>query len=155
MIKTISRTSLCGIQAKGPSSFNDVEQSGAKFASDLWHQLIEKIIEADLPLDNLMYGVSWPADGLTPPQEVFYFCGFESESSIPGFDSLTLEGGNYFEYKSEVPATDLNQGFQEAYMVAMPASGFQGREGQHLELYGAEYDPESPIAKFTILIPVK
>ena len=54
MIKTISRTSLCGIQAKGPSSFNDVEQSGAKLASDLWHQLIEKIIEADLPLDNLM-----------------------------------------------------------------------------------------------------
>lgn len=37
----------------------------------------------------------------------------------------------------------------------MTSSGLQGRDGQHLELYGAEYDPESPIAKFSILIPVK
>ena len=155
MLRTIAQTSLCGIQAKGPSSFNDVEKSGAEFSSDLWHQLIEKMIKAEIPLDGLMYGVSWPADELTPPQEVFYFCGFESESALPGFDTLRLDGGNYFEYKCEVPATNLDQGFQEAYLVAMPASGHKGRDGQHLELYGAEYDPESPISKFSILIPVQ
>ena len=155
MLRTIKQTSLCGIQAKGPSSFNDIEKSGAEFSSGLWHQLIEKMIQAEIPLDGLMYGVSWPADDLTPPQEVFYFCGFESESAVAGFDSLLLDGGNYFEYKCEVPATELDKGFQEAYMVAMPASGLQGRDGQHIELYGVEYDPESPIAKFTVLIPVK
>jgi len=152
---TIHPTSLCGIQAKGPSSFNDVEQSGAKFSSDLWHQLIEKMIEADLPLDGLMYGVSWPADSNIPPQEVYYFCGFESTDKIEGFESLKLVGGNYFEYKCEVAADNIDEGFRRAYMEAMPASGLAGRDGQHLELYGADYDPESPIAKFTILIPVE
>lgn len=155
MLKTIAQTSLCGIQGKGPSSFNEIEQSGQQFSSDLWHQLIEKMIEAGLPLDGLMYGVSWPADDRTPPQEVFYFCGFESEKTIAGFEILKLDGGNYYEYKCEVPATDLDQGFREAYMEAMPASGFKGRAGQHLEIYGADYDPDSPIAKFAILIPVE
>jgi predicted transcriptional regulator YdeE len=48
----------------------------------------------------------------------------------------------------------MDKGFQDAYMNAFPASGLKSREGQHLEIYGAEYDPDSPIAKFRILIPV-
>ena len=152
---TIHPTSLCGIQAKGPSSFNDVEQSGAKFSSDLWHQLIEKMIEADLPLDGLMYGVSWPADSNIPPQEVYYFCGFESTDKIEGFESLKLVGGNYFEYRYEGYAVDIDKGFQDAYMNAFPTSGLKGRAGQHLEIYGEEYDPNAPISIFKILIPAE
>ena len=101
-----------------------------------------------------MYGVSWPADANVPPQHVHYFCGIEAVTELEGFEPLQLEGGLYFQYNCEVLAVDMDKGFQNAYMVAMPESGFQGREGQHLEIYGDEYDPDSPIARFRILIPV-
>ncbi len=146
--------SLVGIQAKGPSSFNEVEQSGSKFSEQLWREFIGKLVESGISLDRDMYGVSWPADDLTPPQYVHYFCGFESDEKVAGLTSLMLEGGNYFQYNCEVLAVDINKGFQNAYLVAMPSSGFQSRDGQHLEIYGDEYDPDSPVARFRILIPI-
>jgi predicted transcriptional regulator YdeE len=146
---------LVGIQAKGPSSFNEVEQSGSKFSEQLWREFIGKLVESGISLDRDMYGVSWPADDLTPPQYVHYFCGFVSDADLAGLTSLKLEGGNYFQYNCEVLAVDIDKGFQEAYMNAMPNSGLKGRQGQHLEIYGEEYDPESPIARFRILIPVE
>lgn len=146
---------LIGIQATGPSSFNPVENSGAKFGEQLWHEFIEKVVNADISLDRDMYGVSWPADENTPPSQIHYFCGFESDQSLDGFATLELDGGNYFEYLCEVLAVDIDKGFQEAYLSAMPASGLKAREGQHLEIYGVEYDPDSPIAKFRIYIPVQ
>ena len=69
-------------------------------------------------------------------------------------DESTCNGGNYFEYRCEVPASDLDAGFRDAYLTAMPASGLVPRDGQHLEVYGEEYDPNAPIARFRILIPV-
>ena len=146
---------LVGIQAMGPSSFNEVEQSGAKFSEQLWRDLIGKLVESGISLDRDMYGVSWPADDLTPPQYVHYFCGFVSDGDLEGLTSLKLEGGNYFQYDCEVLAADIDKGVQDAYMSAMPSSGLIGREGQHLEIYGEEYDPDSPIARFRILIPVQ
>ena len=146
---------LVGIQAMGPSSFNDVEQSGSKFSEQLWREFIGKLVESGISLDRDMYGVSWPADDLTPPQYVHYFCGFVSDVDLAGLTSLKLEGGNYFQYNCEVLAVDIDKGFQEAYMNAMPNSGLKGRQGQHLEIYGEEYDPDSPIARFRILIPVE
>ena len=68
---------------------------------------------------------------------------------------LALEGGNYFEYKYVGAAADIDKGFLRAYAKELPASGLNSREGQHLELYGADYDPQAPIIKFSILIPVK
>ena len=151
----INSKRLVGIQAKGPSSFNDEAESGAKFSEQLWREFIGKVIENGVSLDRDMYGVSWPADELTPPQYVYYFCGFESDQDFDGLIPFNLEGGNYFQYNCEVLAVDIDQGFQDAYMSAMPASGLKGREGQHLEIYGEEYDPDSPVAKFKILIPVE
>lgn len=145
---------LVGIQATGPSSFNPVENSGAKFGEQLWHEFIEKVVTAGISLDRDMYGVSWPADENVPPEKIHYFCGFESDQNFDSFKELNLDGGNYFEYLCEVLAVDLDKGFQDAYMSALPASGLKGREGQHLEIYGDEYDPDSPVAKFRILIPV-
>lgn len=146
---------LVGIKATGPSSFNQVENSGAKFGEQLWHEFIEKVVDADISLDRDMYGVSWPADNNLPPQQIHYFCGFVSEETPEGFEKLQLDGGNYFEYKCEVLAVDMDKGFQDAYMNAMPSSGLKGREGQHLEIYGDDYNPDSPVAKFKILIPVE
>ena len=146
---------LLGIQGTGPSSFNEEENSGAEFGKFLWGQFIGKLEANHISLDRTMYGVSWPADDLTPPQYVYYFCGFESTEDFQGLTELSLEGGNYFEYNCEVPAVDIDKGFQDAYMKAMPASGLKEREGQHIEIYGEDYDPASPIAKFKILIPVE
>ena len=151
----IEPKTLVGIQATGPSSFNVEENSGAKFGDQLWHEFIEMVVSKDLSLERDMYGVSWPADDQTPPQIITYFCGFESDQDIDGFDSLNLNGGNYFQYNAEVLAVDMDKAFQDAYMKALPASGLKAREGQHLEIYGDEYDPDSPVAKFKILIPVE
>lgn len=146
---------LVGIQATGPSSFNNVENSGAKFGDQLWHEFIEKVVNAGISLERDMYGVSWPADQNVPPQKIHYFCGFISNENFEGLTELKIEGGNYFQFDCEVLAVDLDKGFQEAYMKAMPESGFKARDGQHLEIYGEEYDPDSPVAKFKILIPVE
>lgn len=151
----VDPTVLVGIQETGPSSFNVVENSGAEFGAQLWYKFIDKMISAGITPDKTMYGVSWPADDQTPPQIITYFCGFESDQDIDGFDSLNLNGGNYFQYNAEVLAVDMDKAFQDAYMKALPASGLKAREGQHLEIYGDEYDPDSPVAKFKILIPVE
>ena len=146
---------LVGIQACGPSSFNVNENSGAKFGDQLWHEFIEKVVKAEISLDRDMYGVSWPADSNVPPQQIHYFCGFISDENFEGLTELKIEGGNYFQFDCEVLAVDMDKGFQEAYMKAMPESGLKGRNGQHLEIYGEEYDPDSSVAKFKILIPVE
>ncbi len=146
---------LQGIQQRGPSSFNGVENSGAKFGAELWHNFIDALVEKGIPISGELYGVSWPADDLTPPQEIFYFCGLESDQKIEGFETLQIDGGNYFEYFCTVAADKLDDGFKDAYMRALPESGLQSRDGKHIEIYGDEYDPDSAIAKFKILIPVQ
>ena len=146
---------VVGIREIGPSSFNKSENAGADFGNKLWHLFIDKVIDAGISLDQDMYGVSWPADEQTPPQMINYFCGFKSEGDIEGFDSLLIDGGNYFEYRYEGLAVDIDKGFQDAYMSAFPKSGLKGRVGQHLEIYGEEYDPNAPISIFRILIPAE
>ena len=124
------------------------------FAEQIWQEFIGKLIAAGVPLDQDLYGVSWPADDQVPPQEIYYFCGFESNKLIGNFEELQLAGGNYFEYSCSVPADNIDLAFQQAYMEALPKSGFASRDGQHIEIYGSEYDPDSPTAEFRILIPV-
>ena len=146
---------LAGIQRNGPSSFNQDPRAGGEFSNKLWHEFIDKVISAGISLEQDMYGVSWPADDLTPPQLITYFCGFKSDLDVAGFETLQVEGGNYFEYRYEGYAVDIDKGFQDAYMKAFPASGLKGRAGQHLEIYGEEYDPNAPISIFKILIPAE
>ena len=153
-VVSVAPKKLIGLLRRGPSSFNDVEKSGSQFASDIWHEFVDLLLKHGFTLGQDLYGVSWPADDNTPPQEVHYFCGVESEAKISEFTSLKIDGGNYFEYRCEVPASNLDLAFQQAYLEAMPASGLIEREGQHIEVYGVEYDPNSPVAKFRILIPV-
>ena len=115
------------------------------------------MIDAKLNLEREMYGVSWPADDQTPPQLINYFVGFvdAGENYPANFQGLGLEGGNYFEYKYVGPAAEIDHGFLKAYTEALPSSGLTSREGQHLEIYSADYDPQAPVIKFSILIPVK
>jgi predicted transcriptional regulator YdeE len=135
---------VAGIQRTGPSSFNSTENSGSEFGNQLWHEFIAKVIEAGISLEQDMFGISWPADELTPPQTITYFCGFKSDTQVEGFELLEVEGGNYFEYRYEGFAVDIDKGFKDAYMSAFPKSGLKGKSGQHLEIYGEEYDPNAP-----------
>ena len=146
---------LRGIERIGPSSFNESVGSGANFAAEMWHEFIEKLIEHEIALDGVMYGVSWPADNNVPPQQVHYFCGLEGATEIPDMQLLVVDAGNYFDFHCEVLASNLDLGFHEAYNTALPASGLIPRDGKHLEIYGNEYDPAAEIARFRILIPVK
>lgn len=152
---TVQPKVLIGLQEVGPSSFNVDESSGQAFGEKLWYRFIDVLVKNSIGMDQVMYGVSWPADDQIPPQMIHYFCGIEFDSDIEGLTKLDLEGGNYFDYKCEVDAKKLDDGFRDAYMDAFPASGFVGRVGQHIELYEADYDPTSEIAKFHILIPVE
>ena len=152
---TVAPFKLAGIQKTGPSSFNETENAGADFGNKLWHEFIDKVIAAGIPLDQDMFGVSWPADDQTPPQLITYFCGFKSDQDVSGFETLQVEGGNYFEYRYEGFAVDIDKGFQDAYMHSFLASGLKGRAGQHLEIYGVDYDPNAPISIFKILIPAE
>ena len=144
-----------GLLRKGPSSFNSVENAGTNFAAEFWGEFINLLVTNGVPLEQDLYGITWPADAHIPPQEVFYFCGFESSDQIKTFEVLELEAGNYFHFDCEVEASNLDRGFQEAYLEAFPNSGLTPRDGKHLEIYGQEYDPNSPIARFRILIPVQ
>ncbi len=151
----IQPTVLYGIGRQGPSSFNEVEGSGADFGQKLWLEFIDHLVRNGVALDGELYGVSWPADELVPPQQINYFCGLESADPLPFLETLQLDGGNYFVYHCDVPANALDSGFQDAYMRALPESGLRSRPGQHLEIYGDEYDPNSDRARFRILIPVE
>ena len=146
---------VCGIQQTGPSSFNSDTKAGADFSSKIWHEFIEMLLASDVKLDQEMYGISWPADNETPPQQVVYFCGFKSDIDVEGFESLQIVGGKYFEYRYEGLVVDIPRGFEIAYMSAFPNSGLNSRDGQHIEIYGDEYDPDSPVSIFKILIPAE
>ena len=146
---------VCGIQETGPSTFNDDAKAAADFSSKLWHEFIDKVINSGIRLDQEMFGISWPADDQTPPQLVTYFCGFKSDFEVKGFESLQVEGGNYFDYRYEGYVVDIAKGFHDAYLKAFPSSGLEARAGQHIEIYGDEYDPDSPISIFKILIPTE
>ena len=157
MTKILSPRKLVGIKRTGASSFNEQEGSGAQFAASVWQEFIPQVVATGLSPQRVMYGVSWPADEFTPPQNVHYFAGFEPvEGVVPdGMEELELTGGNYFTYIYVGDIQKIDEGFQNAYNVAFPASGLKGREGQHLEVYPADYDPSSAVITFEILIPVQ
>jgi predicted transcriptional regulator YdeE len=152
----IAPTKIVGIVEIGPSSFNEVENSGAKFGDSMWQKFIPMVAGKGLSLERKMYGVSWPADDQVPPQLINYFVGFEIEDGISteNFQELPLEGGAYFEYVYKGPIQEIDNGFMEAYMNALPSSGLMSREGQHLEIYPTDYDPSASEITFQILIPV-
>ena len=157
MKKNLDSITLVGIQQLGPSSFNDEANSGSKFADRVWQDFIPKVINAGFSTERIMYGISWPADEFTPPQTIHYFAGFEEQSDeIPaGFEKFHLEGGNYFSYTYTGSMRDVDSGFIDAYTIALPQSGLVSREGQHLEVYPADYNPAAEIVTFEILIPVQ
>lgn len=158
MTKLIERKNIFGIRRIVPSSFNDALASGENSADAIWQEFIPTVIEAGLSPQRVMYGVSWPADELTPPQHVHYFAGFElgeDESVTDGFEELEVEGGNYFTYIYVGSMKSVDAGFLNAYNVAFPDSGLTPREGQHLEIYPADYDPSAEVTTFQILIPVQ
>ena len=64
----IAPTKIVGIVEIGPSSFNEVENSGAKFGDSMWQKFIPMVAGKGLSLERKMYGVSWPADDQFPPQ---------------------------------------------------------------------------------------
>ena len=156
MIK-IEPFTIVGISEIGPSSFNNSEGSGAKFADTVWQKFIPMVLNAGLSSQRVMYGVSWPADANVPPQEIHYFAGFELKPGEPsaGFKSLDITGGNYFAHTYIGSMANIDLGFMDAYTVALPGSGLSNREGQHLEVYPANYDPAAPEITFQILIPVE
>jgi len=147
---------LVGIQEVGPSSFNAEADSGAKFGDQLWQKFIQLVVSADLNPQRKMYGVSWPADNLTPPQLINYFVGFQDigENYSDKFSNLILTGGNYFEFTYKGSPRDIDNGFIVAYTSALPKSGLKSREGQHLEIYSEDFDPTASEIQFKILIPV-
>lgn len=147
---------LVGLQAIGPSSFNQ-ESSGTAFSDAMWKNLISQMSELNLPLQRAMYGVSWPADEKTPPDLIHYFVGFESNNVFEGeaFDRLDVESGNYFKYTYRGPASEVDRGFQAAYMIAFPASGLTSRSGKHIEVYPEDIDMTAMEISFEILIPVE
>ena len=149
--------SLSGIQKIGPSSFNDEANAGAKFGDSMWQKFIPMVTGAGLSLERKMYGVSWPADENAPPQLINYFVGFETpdDFSGPEFESFTVPGGGYFQYQYSGSMQNVDHGFNDAYVNALPASGLIPRQGLHLELYPEYYDPTAFEVTFEILIPVE
>ena len=101
MTKVVTPKTLVGIKRIGPSSFNENEGTGGQFAAQVWQEFIPLVITAGLSPQRVMYGVSWPADEFTPPQNVHYFAGFEpvviidAEHRAPSkvMEQLTFVGG--------------------------------------------------------------
>ena len=80
----------------------------------------------------------------------------KTREALPNeFSELTLKGGSYFRYEYVGPASEVDKGFQDAYMNAFPNSGLKARDGQHLEVYPADLNMEAPEISFEILIPVE
>jgi len=153
----VAPRALLGIQEIGPSSFNDEMNAGSKFGDSMWAKFIPMVGATGLSLEREMFGVSWPADELTPPQHIHYFVGFELPEGFthPEFEHFELPGGGYFSYTYTGSMQEVDRGFADAYMNALPASGLTPREGLHLEVYPADYDPTASEVTFQILIPVE
>lgn len=154
-IRSIPPVTLIGISAIGPSSFNELA-SGKDFGDQLWISLINLMIKGGLSPHRRMYGVSWPADSLTPPDLINYFVGFEKPNEGYGddFSPLELEGGNYFRFLYQGDPHKVDEGFRSAYIEALPKSGYKTRNGQHLEIYPEDIDMSSHKISFEILIPI-
>ena len=152
----INPKKLIGISEIGPSSFN-LNSDGAGFGAFLWQKFFTKLSENNIPRNQTMYGVSWPADEKNPPDLICYFVGFEKSGEIipKDFSELDLQGGNYFSYEYQGSPAGIDSGFQDAYLNQFPKSGFEPREGQHLEIYPNYFDSNSKNIDFQILIPIK
>ena len=152
----INSIKLIGISDIGPSSFN-LNSDGAAFGTLLWQKFFTKLSENNIPINQMLYGVSWPADEKTPPDLIHYFVGLEKSEEIllKDFSELDLQGGNYFSYKYQGSPAGIDAGFQDAYMNQFPKSGFEPRVGQHLEIYSDYFDSNSENIDFQILIPIK
>ena len=153
----IAGRKIVGIQSTGPSSFSDQSEPGQKFGERSWQSLVATMLENGLSLHREMFGVSWPADEHTPPQQVHYFTGFEpvEGEDYSAFSEIDIETGAFFEYIYTGSPHKIDAGFIAAYTQALPESGLTPRSGQHLEMYADDYMPDAEVVSFRILIPVE
>ena len=123
-------------------------------------QLIEKVraalLDQGISTDCDFFGISWPADELSPPMMINFFAGIESDiAGDDDFEEIVVTPGNYFATTYEGSMANFDEAIIEIYGPTLENSGHQVRDGLHLEIYGSSFDPNSETSLVDVLIPVQ
>jgi AraC family transcriptional regulator len=121
-----------------------------------WQKFWAEFPKRDLPMHNTAFGVSTPIEGSNG--KLHYVAGVEVKAgyaALAGFEVVVIPAGNYLDVTHVGPIMTLAQSYGEAYGIALPSTGLEMREGQHLEKYDAMLNPMADDYTMGILIPVK
>ena len=67
--------------------------------------------------------------------------------------SWEVAGGTYAVFTCTL--STLGDTYRQAYHVRLPEAGYEATGGADYEVYGEEFDPQDPEARFDVYIPVK
>jgi predicted transcriptional regulator YdeE len=144
-----------GFETLTPSSFSPDHDPAGTHIQDLFHTLREAIASFDFDLPAEVYGISCPADDANPPQLIRYFAGIPTpDVDVEGLEEITVTPGAYFAVTYEGTIGEFDRAINEIYGPVFSASGYEFREGLHLEIYPANWDPQDPNARMDVLIPI-
>jgi predicted transcriptional regulator YdeE len=144
-----------GLATTTPSSFSpDHDVTGVQ-VGELFQQLTNELTATGVDNFEELVGISRPADAVIPPQLLWYFAGYESQSlSVDSLDELVVPAGDYFAVTYQGAITGFDAAVNEIYGTIFPDSGLTPRDGLHLEVYPADWDRHDEHSRMDILIPI-
>lgn len=147
--KIVERPALTvvGVHYRGKNEHQEIPQLWQAFGSRAGE--IEHIINP-----HIAYGISDNMD--MDSGEFDYIAGFEVDSTgkVPaGMVSWEVAGGTYAVFTCTL--STLGDTYRQAYHVWLPEAGYEATGGADYEVYGEEFDPQDPEARFDVYIPVK
>jgi AraC-like DNA-binding protein/predicted transcriptional regulator YdeE len=141
------RTSFFGVDS-------DKSNMGAKLPP-LWDAFLARTHEVANARTDLLYGVVIPTPG---QEQLDYLAGalVSGQPKVPkGMVAMTLPAATYAEFTHRGLPQELNQTVNYIYAGWLLSSNMQHTYGPDLELYGADYVPDSRDSVIRYAIPVR
>jgi len=102
-----------------------------------------------------VFGITSPADDAVPPQLIRYLAGIPAPDDYSGqLADITVAPGAYFAVTYEGTITNFDDAVGEIYGDVFNQSGYQFRDGLHLEMYPSDWDPQNAHSRMDVLIPI-
>ncbi len=130
---------------------------------ELWSGFKPKVKQIQNKADGLFYSVQQYQKGLAmeefSPTNVFQkwaaVAVTDSETVLPGLETLHLEGGKYAVFIHKGPATAFYQTSQFIFGTWLPSSAYELDDRAHFERFDKNYHPNDPLAEEEIWVPIK
>jgi AraC-like DNA-binding protein/predicted transcriptional regulator YdeE len=148
------RMTLVGLRTSFFGVDSDKSNMGEKLPP-LWDAFLARVHEVAATRTDVLYGVVIPTPG---HEQLDYLAGalVQGRSAVPhGMHALTIPAASYAEFVHRGFPNELNRTVNYIYATWLMSTGTRHTHGPDLEIYGADYVPNSADSVIRYAVPVR